>query len=40
MYRDQLQHIILEIGERFDLKEIYIIGTSAVLAWLPDPPIE
>jgi hypothetical protein len=40
MYRDQLQHIILEIGERFDLKDIYIIGTSAILAWLPDAPIE
>lgn len=40
MYRKQLQHIILEIGERFDLEDVYIIGTSAILAWLSDPPVE
>ena len=38
MYRKQLQHIILEIGERFDLEEVYIIGTSAILGWLPTRP--
>lgn len=38
MYRNQLQHVILEIGRRFDLKEIYIVGSAAILATMPDPP--
>ena len=38
MYRNQLQHVILEIGRRFDLKDIYIIGSAAILAAIPDPP--
>ena len=38
MYRKQLQHVILEIGLRFDLKEIYIVGSAAILAAMPDPP--
>lgn len=38
MIRDQLQHVILEIGRRFDLTEFYIIGSSAILAALPNPP--
>jgi hypothetical protein len=36
--RVQLQHIILEIGERFALTEVFVIGSSAILAVLPDPP--
>jgi hypothetical protein len=38
MYRRQLQHVILEIGRRFDLAEIFIIGSAAILAAIPDPP--
>jgi hypothetical protein len=38
MHRNQLQHVILEIGRRFDLKDIYIIGSAAILAAMPDPP--
>ncbi len=38
MRRAQLQHIILEIGERFGLTEFYVIGSAAILAFLPDPP--
>jgi len=38
MYRNQLQHVILEIGRRFDLKDIYIVGSAAILATVPDPP--
>ena len=38
MRRNQLQHVILEIGQRFDLKDIYIIGSAAILAAIPDPP--
>jgi hypothetical protein len=36
--RVQLQHIILEIGKRFALTEVFVIGSSAILAVLPDPP--
>ena len=36
--RRQLQHIILEVGERFALTEVFVIGSSAILAVLPDPP--
>ena len=38
MRREQLQHVILEISERFGLTEIYVIGSAAILATLPDPP--
>jgi hypothetical protein len=38
MYRRQLQHVVLEIGLRFDLKDIYIVGSAAILAAIPDPP--
>jgi hypothetical protein len=38
MYRKQLQHVILEIGQRFGLKDIYIVGSAAILATMPDPP--
>jgi hypothetical protein len=38
MRRAQLQHVILEIGERFGLTEFYVIGSAAILASLPDPP--
>lgn len=38
MQRDQLQHVILEIGRRFDLRDFYVVGSAAILAALPDPP--
>jgi hypothetical protein len=38
MDRKQLQHVILEIGRRFNLADIYIIGSAAILAAIPDPP--
>ena len=38
MQRHQLQHVILEIGRRFDLRNFYIVGSAAILAALPDPP--
>jgi hypothetical protein len=38
MYRAQLQHVILEIGRRFDLSDFYVIGSAAILAALPNPP--
>jgi hypothetical protein len=28
--REQLQHRILEIGERFGLAEFYVIGSAAI----------
>jgi len=36
--RRELQHVILEVGERFALTEVFVIGSSAILAVLPDPP--
>jgi hypothetical protein len=39
MQRHQLQHVILEIGRRFDLRDFYIVGFAAILAALPDPPV-
>jgi hypothetical protein len=36
--RSQLQHVIFEIGRRFDLRDFYIIGSAAILAVLPNPP--
>jgi hypothetical protein len=38
MRRRELQHIILEVGERFALTDVFIVGSSAILAVLPDPP--
>ncbi|MEX2050572.1 MAG: DUF6036 family nucleotidyltransferase [Steroidobacteraceae bacterium] len=38
MVRSQLQHVILEIGRRFGLRDFYIIGSAAILAVLPNPP--
>jgi hypothetical protein len=38
MRRRELQHIILEVGERFALREVFVIGSAAILAVLPDPP--
>jgi len=38
MQRHQLQHVILEIGRRFDLRDFYIVGSAAILAALPNPP--
>jgi hypothetical protein len=38
MYRSQLQHVILEIGRRFDLSDFHIVGSAAILAILPNPP--
>lgn len=38
MQRQQLQHVILEIGRRFDLREFHVVGSAAILAALPDPP--
>jgi hypothetical protein len=38
MQRHQLQHVILEIGRRFDLRDFHIVGSAAILAALPDPP--
>ena len=39
MFRHQLQHVILEIGRRFDVREFYVVGSAAILAALPDPPV-
>jgi len=38
VYRSQLQHVILEIGRRFDLSDFHIVGSAAILAALPNPP--
>jgi len=38
VYRSQLQHVILEIGRRFDLYDFHIVGSAAILAALPNPP--
>lgn len=37
MNRQQLEHVIEEVGRRTGLKYFYIIGAAAVLAELPDP---
>jgi hypothetical protein len=34
----ELRHIILEVGDRFPLTEVFVIGSSGILAVLPDPP--
>ena len=38
MRRRELQHVILEVGRRFNLKEVFIIGSAAILATMPEPP--
>ena len=38
MRHRELRHIILEVGKRFALTEVFVIGSSAILAVLPDPP--
>jgi len=38
MRRREWQHVLLEVGERFALTEVFVIGSSAILAVLPDPP--
>ena len=38
MRRQQLQHVLLEIGRRFGLREVHVIGSAAILAALPEPP--
>ncbi len=38
MHRTQLQHVIFEIGRRFDLTDFHIVGSAAILAALPSPP--
>jgi hypothetical protein len=38
MQRHQLQHVILEIGRRFELRDFHVVGSAAILAALPDPP--
>ena len=38
MYLNQLRHVILEIGRRFDIDQFHIIGSAAILASLPNPP--
>jgi hypothetical protein len=38
MRRRELQHVIIEVGRRFDLKEVFIVGSAAILAAIPDPP--
>lgn len=39
MFRHQLQHVILEIGQRFGVAEFHVIGSAAILSVLPDPPV-
>jgi hypothetical protein len=39
VFKHQLQHVILEIGRRFDVREFYVVGSAAILATLPDPPV-
>jgi len=39
VFRSQLQHVILEIGRRFDITDFHIIGSAAILAVLPNPPV-
>lgn len=36
MNRAQLELVVSEIARRFDLDYFYIVGSAAVLAWIPD----
>ena len=38
MHCREFQHVILEVGRRFNLKEVFIIGSAAILATMPEPP--
>lgn len=38
MRRRELQHVIFEVGRRFNLNEVFIIGSAAILAAMPEPP--
>jgi hypothetical protein len=38
MRRRELQHIVFELCERFALTEVFVVGSSAILAVMPDPP--
>jgi len=38
MQRHQLQHVILEIGRRFDLGDFYIIGSASTSCWRASKP--
>src|SRR5215475_6540488 len=38
MDRGQLQHVVYEIGRRLQIEEVYVIGSAAILAKLPNPP--
>lgn len=38
MFRYQLQHVIVEIGARFGVKDFYVVGSAAILASMPEPP--
>ena len=38
MRRVELQHVILEVGERFALTEVFVIGSAAILSAFPNPP--
>lgn len=38
MHGNQLRHVILEIGRRFDLSDFHIVGSAAILAAVPNPP--
>lgn len=39
MFQHQLKHVILEIGRRFDVREFYVVGSAAILATVPNPPV-
>jgi len=36
MNRAQLELVVSEIARRFDLDYFYVVGSAAVLAWIPD----
>lgn len=36
MNRAQLELVVSEVARRFDLDYFYVVGSAAVLAWLPD----
>lgn len=36
MNRAQLELVVSEIARRFDLDYFYIVGSAAVLAWIPE----
>lgn len=36
MNRAQLELVVSEVARRFDLDYFYVVGSAAVLAWIPD----